>query len=149
MGYPDIYNSQILKTVPPTDEEYMTNEKDDKYLTLPLPHTSLRQQTERTSSSPPTESELPELNIPTVITEKAGIYGTSEPVLATAHEVPAGFVEAQEFLNKSVSDLLEMTEAMTEEICEEEIIPAHDLDNNIQRVLLGEDDTEELEISHV
>lgn len=148
MGYPDIYNSQILKTVPSAGEEYMTNEKEGKYLTLPdLPHT---QQTERIiSSSPLTKSELPELNVPTVITEKAGIYGTSEPVLATAHEVSVGFAEAQEFLNKSVSDLLEMTGAMSEEMCEDEMIPAHDLDNDIQRVLLGEDDTEELEISHV
>lgn len=150
MGYLDIYNSQILKTVPPAGEEYMTNEKEGKYLTLSLPRTSIRQQdTERISCSPPTKSELPELNVLTVITEKTGSCGTSEPVLTTACEVSAGLAEAQEFLSRSVCDLLEMTEAMSEEICEEESIPAHESDNDIQSVLLGEDSIEELQISHV
>lgn len=121
MGYPDIYNSQILKTVPPVGEECMTDEKGGKYLTLPLPRESKRgPATEKLSSSPPVASEL---NVPTIVAGQP-VISTSQG--ATAYEVSAGFAEAQELLNRSVCDLLEMTEAMTEEMnpnsTEEEIM---------------------------
>ena len=134
IGYSDIYNSQILHTV----ETKATPEDDeDKHHLKPGTHYGLRKCVQQNSAEnsrkcvPQTSAEiLPPsvvsetqcqissgLVVPTLAVEEAGSDS------CTDHKPPSmprlstdDFTETQELLNKSLTDLLEMTAAMSDDL---------------------------------
>lgn len=126
MGYSDIYNSQILQTVPTAEET--SQEKGDSYL---KPNALLGsrkhvrvslQKSESPIHSPTIETrEVSGLVVPKLVIEGEAENDDiiSEPVDHSRspehHKVSHDYEEAQEYLNRSLTDLLAMTEAMSVE----------------------------------
>ena len=105
IGYCDIYSSQILQTVPSGQitSSATSDEGGNNHLKPIMPHEALKKHNDMESTK---SFHSMDLVIPQVIVEEPGRYYDEE-------QSSTSLKEAQDLLTKSVTDLLEMTEAMT------------------------------------
>ena len=132
MGYCDIYNSQILQTVP-TEEQTASEKKESSKGNVQKSQSQRARKRVRLSlpdreslalSTPETRARgLSGLVVPQVVIEEPASKALSRSRYSDSRllsEASPGYVEAQEFLNKSLTDLLEMTEALSQDMSDHE-----------------------------